>query len=290
MSEKPLNERIDNAIDKIKTADAILIGAGAGLSSAAGIDYSGPEFRNEFADYIQKYGFRDLYSSGFYDFPTEEERWTRWARHIRFTLLSRDAMPLYKSLLQLVDGKDFFVITTNVDEQFRKAGFPIDRLFEVQGDYGKMQCSVACHDKTYDDTEVVNAINAHAHDMTVDSRYVPVCPVCGKSMDVNLRVNQYFVEDENWHKAANLYEKFITSHINSRLVLLEIGVGMNTPSIIRYPFEHITYSDKKATLIRMNDSWPLGVKENADRTISFAEDISQIIPKMVDGLTHQHFT
>ena len=280
MIERTLNERIEQARLKIAEADAILIGAGAGLSLAAGIDYAGPEFRTEFADYIQKYGFRDLYSSGFYEFPTEEERWTRWARHIRFTLLSREGMPLYKDLLQLVEGKNFFVITTNVDEQFRKAGFPQDRLFEVQGDYGRMQCSVACHDKTYDDTAVVNNINAHAHDMTVERKFVPVCPVCEGTMDVNLRVNQYFVEDKNWHESAERYEKFVTEHINSRLVLLELGVGMNTPSIIRYPFERITYSDKKATLIRMNDSWPLGASEISDRTISFAEDMSLIIENL----------
>ena len=280
MTEKTFSERIELARDRIKEADAVVIGAGAGLSAAAGIDYSGPEFRKEFADYVQKYGFRDLYSSGFYDFPTEEERWTRWARHIRFTLLSRDAMPLYKDLLRIVQGKDFFVITTNVDEQFRKAGFPADRIFEVQGDYGRMQCSVACHEKTYDNTKVVNAINAHAHDMTVDTGFVPVCPVCGGPMDVYLRVNQYFVEDKRWHEAAGRYEKFITSRINTRLVLLEIGVGMNTPSIIRYPFERITYSDKKATLIRLNSDWPDGAMEIAERTISFAEDINIVLSEL----------
>ncbi|MDE6296739.1 MAG: Sir2 silent information regulator family NAD-dependent deacetylase, partial [Muribaculaceae bacterium] len=233
MIEKSLNQRIEDAKAKIRDAEAILIGGGAGLSAASGISYSGPEFRREFADYISKYGFQDLYSSGFYDFPTEEERWTRWARHIRYTTLSRDGMPLYKDLLRLIKGKDYFVITTNVDEQFRKAGFPSDRIFEVQGDYGKMQCSVACHNKTYDDTEVVNAINAHAHDMTVDSQYVPVCPVCGGTMDVNLRINQYFVEDNRWHESADKYEKFVNCHQNSKLVLIELGVGMNTPAIIR---------------------------------------------------------
>ncbi|MDE6371607.1 MAG: Sir2 silent information regulator family NAD-dependent deacetylase [Duncaniella sp.] len=282
MTEKTLGERIEEARNRIKEAESVLIGAGAGLSAASGIDYSGPGFRKEFADYIRKYGFTDLYSSGFYDFPTEEERWTRWARHIRFTLLSRGAMPLYDDLLRLVEGKDFFVITTNVDEQFRKARFPAERIFEVQGDYGRMQCAVACHDRTYDDTGVVNAINAHAHDLTVDSRYVPVCPVCGGPMDVNLRINRYFVEDDRWHEAAKRYEKFVARHIGSRLVLLEIGVGMNTPSIIRYPFERITYADEKATLIRMNDSWPHAPKEIAGRTISFAEDIGRIIPELMD--------
>ena len=282
LPDKPFDDRISEARRKIKDADAILVGAGAGLSAAAGIDYAGPEFRRDFADYIRKYGFTDLYSSGFYDFPTEEERWARWARHIRFALLSRDAMPLYDELLRLVKGKDFFVITTNVDEQFRKAGFPADRLFEVQGDYGRMQCSHACHDRTYDDTEVVNTINAHAHDLTVDSRFVPACPVCGGTMDVNLRVNQYFVEDENWHKAAARYEEFVASHISSRLVLLEIGVGFNTPAIIRYPFERITYTDQSATLIRLNDSWPQGAREIARRTISFAEDMNVVIPKLAE--------
>ncbi|MDE6551769.1 MAG: Sir2 silent information regulator family NAD-dependent deacetylase [Muribaculaceae bacterium] len=280
MSEKTLNERINEARQKIMEADAVLIGAGAGLSAAAGIDYAGPEFRKEFADYIKKYGFKDLYSSGFFDFPTEEERWTRWARHIRFTLLSRDGMPLYKDLLRLVEGKDYFVITTNVDEQFRKAGFPTDRLFEVQGVYGRMQCSVACHDKTYDDTETVREINAHAHGMTVDSQYVPVCPVCGGTMDVNLRINRFFVEDKRWHQAAERYEDFVNRHIGSRLVLLELGVGMNTPGIIRYPFERIVYTDREATLIRLNDSWPHGAREIADRTISFPEDMNIIIPKL----------
>ena len=280
MSEKTLNERINEARQKIREAEAVLIGAGAGLSAAAGIDYAGPEFRKEFADYIKKYGFKDLYSSGFYDFPTEEERWTRWARHIRFTLLSRDGMPLYKDLLRLVEGKDYFVITTNVDEQFRKAGFPTDRLFEVQGDYGRMQCSVACHDKTYDDTQTVREINAHAHGMTVDPRYVPVCPVCGGTMDVNLRINSFFVEDEHWHQAAERYEDFVNRHIGSRMALLELGVGMNTPGIIRYPFERIVYTDREATLIRLNDSWPQGAREIADRTISFPEDMNIIIPQL----------
>ncbi|MDE7408630.1 MAG: Sir2 silent information regulator family NAD-dependent deacetylase [Muribaculaceae bacterium] len=280
MSEKTLNERINEARQKIMEADAVLIGAGAGLSAAAGIDYAGPEFRKEFADYIKKYGFKDLYSSGFYDFPTEEERWTRWARHIRFTLLSRDGMPLYKDLLRLVEGKNYFVITTNVDEQFRKAGFPTDRLFEVQGDYGRMQCSVACHDKTYDDTETVREINVHAHGMTVDPKYVPVCPVCGGTMDVNLRINRFFVEDEHWHQAAERYEDFVNRHLGSRMVLLELGVGMNTPGIIRYPFERIVYTDREATLIRFNYSWPHGAREIADRTISFPEDMNIIIPKL----------
>lgn len=283
MTEINLNERIEEAKVKIREADAILIGAGAGLSAATGISYSGPEFKKEFADYIRKYGFQDLYSSGFYEFPTEEERWTRWARHIQYTLLSRDGMPLYKDLLRIVQGKDYFVITTNVDEQFRKAGFPSDWLFEVQGDYGRMQCSVACHNKTYDDTEVVNAINSHAHDMTVDPKYVPVCPVCGGTMDINLRINQYFVEDARWHESAQRYDRFVNKHLNTHLVMLELGVGMNTPGIIRYPFEQITYDNRLSTLIRMNDSWTTGLKENAARTITFAEDMSLVIPRLIES-------
>ncbi|MDE6005971.1 MAG: Sir2 silent information regulator family NAD-dependent deacetylase [Muribaculaceae bacterium] len=281
MIEKILHKRIEEAKEKIREADAILIGGGAGLSAAAGIDYSGPEFRKAFADYIRKYGFQDLYSSGFYDFPTEEERWTRWARHIQFTLLSRKGMPLYNDLLRIVQDKDYFVITTNVDEQFRKAGFPHDRIFEVQGDYGRMQCSVACHNKTYDDTEVVNTINAHAHDLTVASEYVPICPVCGGTMDVNLRINQYFVEDERWHESAERYEKFVNKYLDSRLVMLELGVGMNTPAIIRYPFEEITYTNKKSILIRINNNWTQGVRENVSRTITFDEDMSKVIPLLV---------
>ena len=272
--------RIAQAKEKLAGADAIVVGSGAGLSAAAGIDYSGPEFRKEFADYIAKYGFPDLYSSSFYDFPTEEERWARWARHIDYVRFRRGAMPLYRELFGLVKDRNYFVITTNVDAQFRKAGFNPDKIFEVQGDYGLMQCATGCHDKLYSDQETVENILKHSHDMTVDSKYVPVCPVCGGNMDVHVRKNQYFVQDENWLHAADRYEEFMHRYDNTRIVLIELGIGYNTPAIIRYPFERIVYHNKQATLIRLNAEYPEGPAETAARTIAFTENMGEVIEKL----------
>ncbi len=271
-------QKIKLARERLDRADAVVIGAGAGLSAAAGLDYSGPEFKKEFADYIEKYGFPDLYSSSFYEFPTEEERWARWARHIDYARFRPDAFPLYKELLDLVKDRNYFVITTNVDAQFRKAGFDSKKIFEVQGDYGQMQCAVGCHPKVYSDKDTVEEILKHSHDLTVDSKYIPVCPVCGGNMDVHVRKNRFFVQDENWDKAAESYEDFMARYADhGKVVLLELGIGFNTPTIIRYPFEQVTYRNPNATLIRLNSEYPHGPAETAARTISFTEDMEKVV-------------
>lgn len=274
-------ERISLAEERISQAEAVVIGAGAGLSAAAGLDHSGSEFPKEFSDYIRKYGFSDLYTSSFHDFPTEEERWARWARHIDFIRFRPGAMPLYKELYDLVKGKNYFVITTNVDSQFRKAGFDSDKIFEVQGDYGLMQCAVGCHPQLYSDKSTVETILKHSHDLTVDTEYVPVCPVCGGNMDVHVRKNQYFVQDEAWHAAAERYEEFMSRYAdNGRIVMLELGIGFNTPAIIRFPFERIAFQNPKATIIRLNSDYPEGPAETASRTISFTEDMDTVIKRI----------
>ncbi len=271
-------EKRKKARKKLDYADALVIGAGAGLSAAAGLDYSGPEFKKEFADYIEKYGFPDLYSSSFYDFPTEEERWARWARHINYARFRPNAFPLYRELLDLVKDRNYFVITTNVDSQFRKAGFDPKKIFEVQGDYGQMQCAVGCHPKVYSDKDTVEEIIKHSHDMTVDSKYLPVCPVCGGNMDVHVRKNRFFVEDENWNKAVQSYEEFMERYADhGKVVLLELGIGFNTPTIIRYPFEQVTYRNPNATLIRLNSDYPHGPAETESRTISFTENMEKVV-------------
>lgn len=276
-------KKISLAAEKLREADAIVIGAGAGLSAAAGLDYSGDGFKKEFADYIRKYHFPELYSSSFYEFPTEEERWARWARHIDYIRFRPGAMPLYMELYDLVKNRNYFVITTNVDAQFRKAGFNPDKIFEVQGDYGLMQCAVGCHPKLYSDKNTVENILKHSHDMTVASEYVPVCPVCGGNMDVHVRKNRYFVQDEAWYAAADRYEAFINRYAESgKVVLFELGIGYNTPAIIRYPFEQITYRNIQATLIRLNADYPHGPKETASQTIAFTEDMSKVI-SMLDS-------
>ncbi len=271
-------EKIKLARERLDGADAVVIGAGAGLSAAAGLDYSGPEFKKEFADYIEKYGFPDLYSSSFYNFPTEEERWARWARHINYARFRPDAFRLYRELLDLVKDRNYFVITTNVDSQFRKAGFDPKKIFEVQGDYGQMQCAVGCHPKVYSDKDTVEEILKHSHNMKVDSKYLPVCPVCGGNMDVHVRKNRFFVQDENWDKAAQSYEEFMERYADyGKVVLLELGIGFNTPTIIRYPFEHVTYRNPNATLIRLNSEYPHGPAETASRTISFTENMEKVV-------------
>lgn len=276
------SDRIKIAREKLDEADAVVIGAGAGLSAAAGLDYSGPEFKKEFADYIEKYHFPDLYSSSFHDFPTEEERWARWARHIYYARFRPGAFPLYSELLELVKGRNYFVITTNVDAQFKKAGFDPSKIFEVQGDYGLMQCAVGCHTKVYSDKDTVETILKHSHDLTVAPEFVPVCPVCGGNMDIHVRKNQYFVQDENWNKSADGYEEFMTEYAeNGKVVLLELGIGFNTPAIIRYPFEQITYRNPNATLIRLNAEYPHGPVETSARTISFTENMEYVIKTLL---------
>lgn len=279
---KSFNERIKTARKKLAEAETLLIGAGAGLSAAAGLDYAGMEFQKEFADYIKKYNFPDLYTSSFYDFPTEEERWSRWARHIDYARFRPGAFPLYSELFKLAQRYNYFVITTNVDAQFRKAGFDPQKIFEVQGDYGLMQCAVGCHPKTYSNKETVDNILKYSHDLTVDSEFLPVCPVCGGNMDVHVRKNSFFVEDENWYESATRYERFLESYADEgKIVLLELGIGFNTPSIIRFPFERITYNNPEATLIRLNSEYPHGSTQTAVRTIPFSEDMETVIQELL---------
>lgn len=261
---------------------AVLIGGGAGLSAAAGIDYSGEAFRRAFADYIARYGFTDLYSSGFYPFRTEEERWARWARHVEYAALRPPAMPLYRRLLQLVGDKDYFVITTNVDAQFEKAGFAPDRLFAVQGDYREMQCARACHQKVYSNLEAVQKILAATHDLTIPPSCVPRCPVCGGKMEMHLRVDRYFIEDEAWHRAEQRYAAFLRTCGWGRVMLLEMGVGFNTPTIIRFPFEELTLANPQALLVRMNTEPAPPRLPVQSRTVNIEAPMAEVVDSLLE--------
>lgn len=240
----------------IAVADYILIGAGAGLSTASGINYSGPEFEVAFKDMIERYGFTDLYTSSFYPFKTEEEKWAYWSRHIYYARFAPEAKPLYKGLLEIVQGKEYFVITTNVDGQFIKAGFDPDKVFEVQGDYGLMQCATACHPRRYSNESLVKQMVEQQINCRVPSDLVPTCPVCGGPMEINVRKDQIFVEDERWHTLAHRYYEFVAKASEKKLVLLEYGVGYNTPTIIRFPFERMAAELPHTTLIRINKDYP----------------------------------
>ena len=267
--------------DAIEKADAVLVGAGAGLSTAAGLTYSGERFESLFGDFIAKYGIRDMYSGGFYPFPTPEEQWAWWSRHIWCNRYEKAPKRTYEKLPKLLEGKDFFALTTNVDHQFQLAGFPKDRLFYTQGDYGLWQCSVPCHDATYDNFETVRLMVEQQRDMRVPSNLVPVCPKCGKPMSMNLRADNTFVEDAGWHEAAGRYQAFLNAHEEGSILYLELGVGMNTPVIIKYPFWRRTYDNPEATYACVNFGEAYAPAEIRDRSVLINADIDLLL----DGLS-----
>ena len=270
-------ERLDKAYDAIDDADHILVGAGAGFSAAAGIEYSGKRFEDNFKDFIEKYGLTDMYSSGFYPFETLEEKWAYWSRHVYMNRYSIGKTGLYEQLLNLVKDKDYFILTTNVEHQFWINGFEEDRIFATQGDYGLFQCSEPCHRKLYSNKDFVFKAIENINDCRIPSDLIPKCPVCGKEMALNIRVDNTFVEDEKWTEMHNNYSRYLENvDEDKNIVFLELGVGFNTPSIIRYPFEQMTYDNPNTTLIRLNRSSAQAIPENKDKTICFDEKISEI--------------
>ena len=242
-------ERLKN---EIKTADAIVIGAGAGLSTAAGFTYNGERFEKYFSDFIEKYNFRDMYSGGFYPFESLEEHWAYWSRYIYVNRYMDVDNGTYKKLFELVKDKDYFVLTTNVDHQFQKAGFDKHRLFYTQGDYGLFQCSEPCCQKTYDNEDIIRKMYAEQENMRILTELIPRCPKCGKPMTMNLRADDKFVQDEGWYRAAERYEEFLRRHENLHILFLELGVGYNTPAIIKYPFWKMTAKNPKAVYACLN--------------------------------------
>lgn len=281
-TERTLVEKIVKVKEYLDNADAILIGGGAGLSVAAGLEYSGKRFTENFADYIERYGMEDMYSAGFYPFATEEDKWGYWSRHIFINRIQPSAKKLYKDILELIGNKEYFVITTNVDAQFYKAGFKEEKIWAVQGDYGKIQCATACHDVLYDDEEMVKQMVQLQRNCKVPSHTLPRCPECGGKMEINIRKDFYFVQDKAWYKAAEHYEAFIKEYQKKKIVFLELGIGFNTPTIIRFPFEKMTYQFPDARLVRINLSNPEISKEIGNKGISIGNDIAQVI-EMLKG-------
>lgn len=254
-------EQIEKLKQEIKIADAIVIGAGAGLSASAGLVYTGERLEKYFGDFVSRYHFRDMYSGGFYPYDTLEEHWAYWSRYIYINRYMDAPKPVYRELYDLVRDKDYFVLTTNVDHCFQKAGFDKQRLFYPQGDYGLFQCIVPCHMETYDNAAVIRKmIEAQGYvitengeidlpegivpEMEIPSELVPCCPKCGKPMSMNLRADDTFVEDEGWHQAAQRYSDFLRRHQNRRVLFLEAAVGFNTPAIVKYSFWKMAYEEK----------------------------------------------
>lgn len=275
---EPYEEQIHRAAYLIKEADAILIGAGAGLSAAAGLVYSGKRFTDNFREFIERYGSEcmpNMYAAGFYPFETEEERWGYWSKHAYVNRIEPEGLPLYRKVFELVKNKEHFVLTTNVDHQFWKAGFDDNNIFATQGDYGRIQCQKGCHNKTYDAVELFKHMIMMCEDCKIPSAMVPVCPVCKGPMAMNLRCDQYFVEDEHWHKAAERYSIFLQKTEKKKLVLLELGVGFNTPGIIRFPFEKMVYEHLEWSLVRLNRDEAVIPENLTDRAVGIQEDTAK---------------
>ena len=275
---------ISRLADTLAAVDAVVVGAGAGLSTSAGFTYSGERFQKYFADFIEAYGFSDMYSAGFYPFKTLEERWAYWSRHIWYNRYIPAPKNTYAKLAQLLAGKDFFVLTTNVDHQFQLAGFPKDRLFYTQGDYGLWQCSQPCHENTYDNYETVKLMVETQRDMRVSSELVPHCPRCSEPMSMNLRADHTFVEDAGWHQAAQRYQDFMAAHRTDKVLYMELGVGANTPGIIKYPFWQRTYANPLATYACINFGQAQAPIEISERSILIDGDIHQALTQALKEL------
>ena len=278
---KFLNHRIKKAKKAINNVDYILIGAGAGLSTSAGIGYSGKRFKDNFQDFIEEYGLQDMYSASFYPFESEEEKWAYLSRHVLLNRYEAGKTKVYENLLNLVKNKDYFVITTNVDNQFRIAGFEDKKIFPFQGDYGLFQCARGCHNRLYDNKNVIYEMVDNTEDCKIPSSLVPTCPVCGGPMELNIRKDSYFIEDEEWHYKKRLFDEYLSKINGEKVVFLELGVGYNTPTIIRLPFEQLVFNNPNSSLIRINKDFPNGVEENKHKTISFDEDISLVIEDLL---------
>lgn len=261
----------------------MVIGAGAGLSTSAGFVYEGERFQRYFSDFGEAYGFHDMYSGGFYPYKTPEEFWAYWSRYIYINRYKSAPKSVYSDLLELVKGKDYFVITTNVDHQFQKAGFDKERLFYTQGDYGLFQCSRPCCQKTYDNETLVKEMIARQEEMKIPSELVPRCPVCGAPMSMNLRSDDTFVEDEGWHTAAGRYRQFLRSRRHQSVLFLELGVGYNTPGIIKYPFWQMTAENPKAIYACINDGQAVCPKEIEGQSICINGDIGERVTALLEN-------
>ena len=278
------NSRIIQAKQAIEQADYIIIGAGAGLSTAAGLLYSGEKFKKDFKEFIEKYHFEDLYSASFYNFKTQEEKWAFFAKMIKLNRYNETPLKLYQELYEIVKNNEYFVLSTNVDGQFYNSGFDRKKVFEIQGDYSYLQCENACHNKLYNNKELVEKWLRNTKNCKIPSDLVMKCPVCGGNMDMNLRKDANFVQDENWYRQSEKYEDFLSRSKGKNVVLLEMGVGFNTPGIIRFPFEQMTANNVKTTLIRINKDYPNPMLEIKNKTISFDEDTNKIIEDLKEQI------
>ena len=280
---KSCSEQIEQLKAVLQDCDAVVIGAGAGLSTSAGFIYTGERFEKYFSDFAEKYGIQDMYSGGLYPFVTPEEHWAYWSRYIYINRYMDAPKPVYNDLLKLVQDKDYFVITTNVDHCFQKAGFDKKRLFYTQGDYGLFQCSEPCCQETFDNEAVIREMVKRQEDMKIPTELLPTCPHCGKPLTMNLRSDDTFVEDKGWHRAAERYENFLRTRAGQKILFLELGVGYNTPVIIKYPFWQMTAENPNATYICINQGQAVCPQEIERQSDCINADIGQVLQSLSDA-------
>ena len=276
-STKSCSEQIEQLRTALQDCDSVVIGAGSGLSTAAGFTYTGERFEKYFSDFAAKYGIQDMYSGGFYPFATPEEHWAYWSRYIYINRYQDAPKPVYDDLLKLVQDKDYFVITTNVDHCFQKSGFDKKRLFYTQGDYGLFQCSEPCCQETFENEAVIWQMMERQENMKIPTELLPICPHCGKPLTMNLRSDNKFVEDEGWHRAAERYENFLRTRAGGKILFLELGVGYNTPVIIKYPFWQMTAKNPNAIYACINQGQAVCPPEIKKQSICIDTDIGFII-------------
>ena len=279
--DTPYDEQIERAAKLIREADYVLLGAGAGMSTAAGAEYGGRFFEEHFAEFQALYGkgpyMQDMYSAGFYPFPDEESKWGYWSHQALLAGIDLDVTPLHRTLLDALGGKRLFLLSTNADHQFEKAGLPVEQIFQTQGSYRRIQCKRGCHPGTYDAEALFRQMERERKDGRIPHALVPRCPVCGGDMEMNLRVDSCFVEDRDWHAAEERFSRFLSACINGKTVLLELGVGFNTPTIIRFPFEKLTREHKNVSLVRLSRSKAMIPASLGDRAVGVNADMAQSI-------------
>lgn len=280
---KSYSESMERLKAALQDCDAVVIGAGSGLSTAAGFTYNGERFEKYFSDFAAKYGIKDMYSGGFYPFATPEEHWAYWSRYIYINRYQDAPKPIYDAILKLVKDKDYFVITTNVDHCFQKAGFDKKRLFFTQGDYGLFQCSEPCCQETFDNEAAIREMVTRQEDMKIPTELLPTCPHCGKPLTMNLRSDDKFVEDEGWHKAAERYENFLRTRAGGKILFLELGVGYNTPIIIKYPFWQMTAKNPNTTYVCINQGQAVCPQEIERQSVCINADIGQVLQSLSDA-------